>query len=61
MEENKGPAQKFRYGALSVTIWENQINTKNGAATVYNSVLSRTYIRNLKEMYARHGIDFNPD
>ena len=44
MEKNNTPIKKFKAGAISATIWENQSKNKQGESISYNSVsFDRTY------------------
>ena len=44
MEKTNKPIKKFKAGAISATIWENQAQNKQGEEVTYNSVsFDRTY------------------
>ena len=43
-EQNNTPVKRFRAGAISATVWENNTTTKNGEpATFFTVTLDRAY------------------
>ena len=38
MEEKKLPEKKFRAGAISATIWQNEGHTREGASALFNTI-----------------------
>lgn len=45
-KSNKGPEHKIRVGAITATIWKNEVTNQQGSFETYSVVLERNYTDN---------------